>query len=60
MEHITLNKADVKRILEVLETHNIDYFKLIKEDSSGIGYTLDIEYYNGTKCKIPVVGVDEW
>ena len=50
---------------KVLLKFNIDHFTLVKHDSSGIGYTLDVEYeakMNDTKVKvqIPVVGVENW
>lgn len=60
-----LNKADVQEILKVLDEFKIDSFKLIKHDTSGIGYTLDVEYaypLNGrmVETRISVVDTDNW
>lgn len=62
---ITLNRADVRELLKTLEKFDVDHFTLCKEDQSGIGYTLDIEYstqINDTMVtvRIPVVGTDSW
>lgn len=60
-----LNKADVQELLKVLDEFKIDSFKLIKHDTSGIGYTLDIEYahsLNGriVDTRISVVDETNW
>ena len=65
MTTIILNKADLKEILKVLDEYDIDYFKIIKNDTSGIGYTLDIEYSHKMKdrmvdTRISVVGTENW
>ena len=65
MNKITLNRADIVKILETLDKFEIDYFTLIKGDSSGIGYTLDIEFPYRIKeelveAKVSVVGTEEW
>lgn len=65
MKTMTLNRADIIRLLEVLEKFDVDYFELIKRDTSGIGYTLDIEFPSQLKDTIvsiraSVVGVEEW
>lgn len=65
MKTITLNRADVAEITKVLEKFDIDHFTLVKEDTSGIGYTLDIEYEARMQdakvtVKVPVVGVENW
>jgi hypothetical protein len=62
---IILNKADVQELLKVLDEFKIDSFKLIKHDTSGIGYTLDIEYSHKlndrmVETRISVVGTDNW
>ena len=62
---ITLNRADVLRILTTLKDFDIDYFKLIKEDGSGIGYTLSLEYSHRMNnqmvdTRINVIGVEDW
>lgn len=60
-----LNKADVTKLLEVLNKFDVDYFELLKHDTSGIGYTLDIEFPMEIKgelvsVKASVVGTNEW
>jgi hypothetical protein len=64
-DEITLSRNDVERIVKFLETDaSIQYFKLSKE-SSGIGYTLELQYptevngYRGHHT-VELVGVDEW
>jgi hypothetical protein len=62
---ITLNKADILEIITTLKDFDIDHFKLIKEDSSGIGYTLCLEYPHSMNGKlvytrIEIVGPEEW
>lgn len=55
---MTLNRADIAQLLKIL---NLDYFELIKNDSSGIGYTLDIEHkVKGETIRIPAITVEEW
>lgn len=65
MIKITLNKADIVEITKTLIRFDIDHFTLIKNDESGIGYTLDIEYETRmqdakVKVTVPVVGVENW
>ena len=65
MTEITLNRADIAEMQKVLLKFNIDHFTLIKNDSSGIGYTLDIEYETTMNdcmvtVRVPVVGVENW
>ena len=65
MTEITLNRADIAEMQKVLLKFNIDPFTLIKNDSSGIGYTLDIEYETTMNdcmvtVRVPVVGVENW
>lgn len=62
---MTLNKADVLALTEVLNQFKVDNFKLIKHDESGIGYCLDIEYQTNVNdrmvtIRVPVVGVENW
>jgi len=62
---ITLNKADVTRLVEVLEEFKIDHFTLVRHSESSIGYCLDVEYItnlNGrmVTIRVPVVGVENW
>jgi len=61
-----LNRADITELLNTLVTLNIDSFKLIKNDTSGIGYTLDIEHDIKNKDNetvtivTQVVGTEDW
>ena len=63
---IMLTPGDLEVIAKIVEENDIKYgFKLIYEDGSGIGYTLDLEYtthINGREAtvKIPVTGVENW
>lgn len=62
---ITLNRADVEVILSTLKELQVDHFKLIKNDASGIGYTLDIEYSHKINnrpvdVRVEVVGTENW
>lgn len=65
MTTMSLNRADVVKILETLNKHEIDFFTLIKHDTSGIGYTLDIKFPYRLKedlveVEVSVVGTGEW
>jgi hypothetical protein len=65
MTKITLNRVDIAEMQKVLLKFNIDHFTLIKNDSSGIGYALDIEYETTMNdcmvtVRVPVVGVENW
>ena len=65
MTTIQLNKADVTQLLKTLDKFDVDYFKLIKNDTSAVGYTLDIEFpyrINNqlVNVTVSVVGTDEW
>lgn len=45
MTKIHLNKNDIKEILKVIEENDLDEtFTLIHDNTSGIGYTLDMEF----------------
>jgi hypothetical protein len=62
---MTLNKADVLRLAEVLDEFKIDHFKLIRHNESGIGYCLDVEYQTNLNdrmvtIRVPVCGVEDW
>jgi hypothetical protein len=66
MKELNLNRADISRLNEVLEKFpEIDNFTLMVEDTSGIGYTVDLEFTREEKkvrCKVvvPVTDVGEW
>lgn len=62
---MTLNRADLGKINEIVEEFGISAFKLIQHNESGIGYSLDIEYTAALKSRqvlirIPVVGTENW
>jgi len=45
MSKIYLNKRDIERILEVIKENELeDTFTLIHDSTSGIGYTLNMEF----------------
>lgn len=65
MNKIILSANDIKEITKVIEEYKVDYFTLIRNDVSAIGYSLDLEYsteINGRMCTVivPVVGIEEW
>jgi len=66
MKEINLNRADVSRLNDVLDKFpEIDNFTLVVEDTSGIGYTVDLKFTREEKtmrCKvvIPVTDVGSW
>lgn len=61
-----MNSADLAVIAEILKDNSITgNFYLIHDDTSGIGYTIDLEYethLNGRKVKVtvPVCTAGEW
>jgi len=66
MKEVNLNRADVSRLNDVLEKFpEIDNFTLVVEDTSGIGYTVDLKFTREEKnviCHIvvPITDVGEW
>ena len=63
---IYLNKRDIERILEVIEENDLkDTFTLIHNSSSGIGYTLNMEFdaeLNGRviTARVPIADSSDW
>jgi len=62
---MTLNKADVLEILNVLNSYEVDYFELVKNDGSGIGYGLEVKFQTTIKDRmvtvtVPVVTEENW
>lgn len=65
MTTVELNKADILQLLAAINKFEVDNFTLIKHDTSGIGYSLDMEFpytISGTKVivRAEVIGVDNW
>tara|TARA_R110000868_G_scaffold121379_6_gene322012 strand:+ start:1127 stop:1327 length:201 start_codon:yes stop_codon:yes gene_type:complete len=66
MTKIIMNPADIKVITDIIAEKNITgNFELVFENTSGIGYTIDLVYCtksfdNFTKVSIPVCGVETW
>jgi hypothetical protein len=65
MTKITLNRADIVELQNVLQKLDVNSFTLIKQDSSSVGYTLVIECMvkkddSYVKVTVPVVGVANW
>ena len=66
MTKIIMNPADIKVITDIIAEKNITgNFELVFENTSGIGYTIDLVYCtksfdNSTKVSIPVCGVETW
>jgi|APFre7841882793_1041355.scaffolds.fasta_scaffold11181_2 hypothetical protein len=60
-----LSTLDLAAIREIVLENKISAFDLIKDNSSGIGYTIDIQFeseMNGRDAivRIPVRGTKEW
>lgn len=65
-----LSKSDIERVNQYLEENpEVQFFNLVRDDSSGIGYTLSLEYETMQKLKtsiyqttvrVELVGVEEW
>lgn len=66
MTKIIMNPADIKVITDIIAEKNITgNFELVFENTSGIGYTIDLVYCtklfdNSTKVTVPVCGVETW
>lgn len=66
MNKITLRRGDICAIKEYMDDNpNINLIDVEYDDSSGIGYTLNISHdinhcgYNG-KFKVEIVGTEDW
>ncbi len=65
-KEIYVSPQELAIIQKIMEENNIKYaVKLIYEDGSGIGSTLDVEFdteVNGREAtiRIPVTGVENW
>jgi cystathionine beta-lyase/cystathionine gamma-synthase len=62
---IVLNVRDLDRIREVVIENNVKMFTLVVDNTSEIGYTVDVEFeydLNGRDAvvRVPIVGVDDW
>jgi len=60
-----LNRNDIRCLVEKLDKYEVDSFTIIKHDTSGIAYTLDIEFPYRIKDELVtvttnVVGTNEW
>ena len=64
MTKIMMNPADIKVIADIIAEKKITgNFELVFDNSSGIGYTIDLLYYTtnfGEYKTIPVCGVENW
>jgi len=66
MKEVNLTRADVSRLNDVLDKFpEIDNFTLMVENTSGIGYTVDLRFTREEKtmqCKVvvPVTDVGSW
>jgi hypothetical protein len=66
MTKIMMNRADLEIVNKIVEENGIDYnFWIVYTNSSGIGYTLDLEYemeINGRHAivRIPICGEENW
>ena len=58
-------KDELQTINEIVNENDLNDFTLVFDNSSGIGYTLDVEFemeLNGRNVKVhvPVTGVENW
>lgn len=65
MTQIHLLKTELQIINEIVNENNLTDFTIVFNNSSGIGYTIDVEFdldLNGRtgKVRLPVVGVENW
>ena len=65
MRKFNLNVSDLAIINKVVTDCKIEAFRLVYENSSGIGYTIDLEYeskINGYDAvvRIPICGSMDW
>jgi hypothetical protein len=65
MNKIFMNSKDLEAINKIVQENKIQSFVLVYDNSSGIGYTIDLEYettingFNAT-VRIPVCGQENW
>jgi hypothetical protein len=62
---ITLKRADLDLIMEIVLENEIEHWTLTQDSSSGIGYTIDLEYrtdVNGRPATIiiPIATTEDW
>lgn len=62
---ITLTKANVVKLTEILDEFGIDHFKLLQHSDSGIGYYLTLEYQTNMNdrvvtIQVPIVDEQDW
>lgn len=65
MKTMTLRKDELETINEIVNELGIQEFELIFDNSSGIGYFLDLEYQTvlnnrNVTVRVSVTGVDKW
>jgi len=63
--NINMKLADLTIINQIVHENDIDAFRLIYTNSSGIGYTIDLEYATtinnrASTVRIPVCGHMDW
>ena len=63
--NINMNLADLTIINQIVKENSLDAFRLIYTNSSGIGYTIDLEYdttinNRESTVRIPVCGSENW
>jgi hypothetical protein len=65
MSKIYLSTGDLDIINAIVKENNISVFRLICDNSSGIGYSIDLEFdseinHRKAKVTIPVCGSENW
>lgn len=65
MSIITMTKTDLDAINQAVKDFDLKFFTLIKDNSSGIGYTIDLEFehsmnYRDVKIRVAIADSDNW
>ncbi len=66
MNHVSLLRQDIEKIKSVLDEFDVNTpIKVMVDESSGIGYTVDIEFeyeLNGriVNLRVSINGVEDW
>lgn len=65
MSTMSMTKDDLDAINEAVKLFDLKFFTLIKDSSSGIGYTIDLEFdhsmnYRDVKTRVAIADSDNW
>ena len=65
IKYIKLNNTDIEKIHFIIDKMGVNEFELTKDESSGIGYTLDMTFWttvSGVLCQVtvPIASAEDW